>query len=112
MHGASPITESLCNDMIINLDSRHGVAGFISFYNDIDDKHVFTPHTIRKPFFPVKFIQRQANWNGGYGPPAVSVDPGAHAYSFVREGAPDHQFPDSLVVPCFQVADVEVFQVQ
>jgi hypothetical protein len=112
MFGSSPIKESLCNDMIINLDSRHGVSHFISFYNNIDDKHVFTPHTIKKPFFPVKFIHRPTEWHGNYYPPAVSVDPGAHAYSFVREGAPNHQVPDSLCVPCFEVADVEVFQVQ
>ena len=114
MFGASPIKESLCNDMMINLDSRHGVAGFISFYNDIDANHAFTPHTImRNRCFPVKFIQPQANGNGGYGPPAVLVDPGVFsAHSFVRQGDPDHMYPDSLHVPCFEVADVEVFQVQ
>ncbi len=111
--GSSPITESLCNDMVINLDSRHGVARFISFYNDIDGQpyNAFTPHTVTKPFFPVKFKHPRQSWNGGGMPSALLVDPGVCSSGF-REGSPNHQFPDSNYVPCFEVADVEVFQVQ
>jgi hypothetical protein len=44
-------------------------------------------------------------------PCALRVDPGAHTHAFVEEGQPNPQYPQHSFVPCFEVADVEVFQV-
>ncbi len=112
MYASQPIIESLCNDMVINLDSRHGVARFISFYNDIDGRrdNAFTPHTVKKAFFPVEFMHPRQSPSGGSMPGALHVDPGASNSGF-RVGSFNHQYPDSNYVPCFEVADVEVFQV-
>ena len=113
MYGSSPIIESLCNDMVINLDSRHGVARFISFYNDIDGRtdNAFTPHTAKNSCFSVKFVHCRQSSNGGGMPSALLVDPGVPSACF-QEGAPMYQFPNATVVPCFEVADVEVFHVK
>ncbi len=110
---STPIAESLCNDMVINLDSRHGVARFISFYNDIDGQpgRAFTPHTAKNSCFSVKFVHPRQSGNGGGMPSALLVDPGVHSTCF-QEGAPMYQFPDATVVPCFEMADVEVFHVK
>ena len=114
MYSSTPIAESLCNDMVIDLDSRHGVARFISFYNDIDGQrgHAFTPHTAKNSCFSVKFVHRRQSGNGGGMPDALLVDPGVPSARVFQEGAPMYQFPDAMVVPCFEVADVEVFHVK
>jgi hypothetical protein len=113
MYDTSPIPESLCNDLVINLDSRHGIARFISFYNDIDGltDYAFTPHTVKNFLFPVKFIRPRQSCSGGGMPSALLVDPGA-SRSGTREDSPSHEYPDANYQPCFEVADVEVFQVK
>jgi hypothetical protein len=34
------------------------------------------------------------------------------ARAYVQEGIPNRQFPGSTVVPCFEAADVEVFDMK
>jgi hypothetical protein len=87
MYGSTPIAESLCNDMIINLDSRHGVARFISFYNDVDGRrgHAFTPHPVKKHFFTVIYKHPRQSGTGGACPPPCWLTRASRKHLFERE---------------------------
>jgi hypothetical protein len=53
--GQSPVPGSVCNDMIIDLDTKHGVARFVSFYDHISAQErrvcAFMPHRAKQGIF-------------------------------------------------------------
>ena len=99
--------------MMIDLDAKHGVARFISFYDHISARDridrtlcAFTPHKAKQGLFQKAVI---TNFSKSFACAPQSYDcpqlvlVGQQAHHHGQDPAANHH-------PCFEVADVEVFQ--
>jgi hypothetical protein len=101
---------SVCNDMMIDLDAKHGVARFVSFYDHISAEErrlcAFTPHNAKPGLFQMAIVTSFSSQDFSSRPMpydcpqlVLTYQPNIHA-----------AHPAAYCHPCFELADVEVFQ--